>query len=407
MHARWSARTQVPGWWAFPTVLVIGIVTRLALVPFGHGQDFVVWDKASAATLHGINIYAHHPNYPAGPFAYLPLFLYLELPFRWLALHLGWSFLVLGKIPILAADVAVAWLVRDEVARRGASLRVQAVAAAAFFLNPLVLYNGAWYGRFDSLTCALLLYALRLFQRHGAASRSAVGWYALAVAAKPFPGFALPGVLRAARGHRVRTAIIFVAVIAALCMPYLGTLHPFLHDVIGYDLAKTPQGVSWQTLLPRIVDAEDVHLTGQVLLTVFALGTLLLTTVRAVDRYVLLTIVLFLCCSKLVLDQYLTWPLPLLAITATCARGRSATWSAGLLVLLTTIGMFANATIDPFGRSPAAVDVALALACASYIAVVVHDTHRQQPIMVEVASRRLRQAGSAHHAADVEQEGSL
>jgi hypothetical protein len=289
-------------------------------MPLGHGQDFVVWDKASIATLHGINIYAHHPNYPAGPFSYLPFFLYLELPFRWLALHLGWSFTVLGKVPIVAADIAVAWLVADEVARRGASRRVQAAAAAAFFLNPLVLYNGAWYGRFDSLACALLLYALRLFGRHGAASRSAVGWYALAVAAKPFPGFALAGVLRAARGHRVRTAIVLIAVIGVLCLPYLDTLRPFLHDIVGYDLAKTPQALSWQTLLPRLVDREDVQLTGQILLALFGLGTLVLTTVRDLHRYVLLTMVLFLCCSKLVLDQYLTWPLPLLAITAAAGR---------------------------------------------------------------------------------------
>jgi len=32
------------------------------------------WDRASSATLRGINIYAHHPHYPHGAYAYFPLF---------------------------------------------------------------------------------------------------------------------------------------------------------------------------------------------------------------------------------------------------------------------------------------------------------------------------------------------
>ena len=61
-----------------------GLIARAVLIPITHGQDFVVWDLASTATLHGVNIYAHHPAYPGGPFAYFPVFLYLELPFQWL-----------------------------------------------------------------------------------------------------------------------------------------------------------------------------------------------------------------------------------------------------------------------------------------------------------------------------------
>ena len=48
-----------------------------------------MWDAASAATLHGMDIYAHHPAYPGGPYAYFPVFLYVELPFQWLAQHTG------------------------------------------------------------------------------------------------------------------------------------------------------------------------------------------------------------------------------------------------------------------------------------------------------------------------------
>jgi len=68
-------------------VIALGIVVRAILLPLTHGRDFIVWDLASAATLHGSNVYAHHPHYPGGPYAYFPLFLYLELPAQWIAVH--------------------------------------------------------------------------------------------------------------------------------------------------------------------------------------------------------------------------------------------------------------------------------------------------------------------------------
>jgi hypothetical protein len=367
--------------WAVTAVFAVGIVVRFALLRSGPGQDFVVWDKATEATLRGANIYAHHPGYPGGPFAYLPLFLYVELPFRWLALETHSNFTVWGKVPILAGDLLTAWLIADEVARRGGSRRAQAVGAAAFLLNPLVLYNGAWYGRFDSLACALLLGALRAFRRHGAGVSGGVGWYALAVAAKTFPGFAVAGVLRAARGHRTRAVLLLAGIIALLSLPYLDTLHAYTRDIVFYDAGKTPQALSWQTLLLPVLSADHVRLLGYVLLAVFAVATVLLSRIADLDRYVLVIIVLFLCCSKVVLDQYLTWPLPWLAIMAVTARGRPAASSAALFGVLTTIGMLANATIDPFGRSPAVVDILLAVACAAYVAAIVHDSPRREAIV--------------------------
>src|SRR5579884_2221475 len=79
----------IRGWvvrhWAMVTVCLAGLAVRAALVPLGHGQDFVVWRLASTWTLRGVNIYAHHPAYPGGPYAYFPLFLAIEVPLRWLS----------------------------------------------------------------------------------------------------------------------------------------------------------------------------------------------------------------------------------------------------------------------------------------------------------------------------------
>ncbi len=150
------------------TVIALGTVVRLWLIPRANGNDFIVWDLATRATLAGRNIYAHHPaGYPGGPFAYLPLFLYAELPFQWLAIHLGLPFRILGKMPMLAADITVAVAIAAELRRRGQSERIQAFGAALWFWNPLLIYNSAYYGRFDSVCVALLFAALVLRNRAG------------------------------------------------------------------------------------------------------------------------------------------------------------------------------------------------------------------------------------------------
>jgi Gpi18-like mannosyltransferase len=192
-------------------LLVAGIAVRIALVPITRGQDFDVWDLASTATLQGIDIYAHHPAYPGGPYAYFPLFLYLELPFQWLAERTGISFTVLGKVPILAGDIACALVLAGELRDRTASNRAVLLGTSLFFLNPLVLYNGAYYGRFEAVALALLLFAVRVLRKR---KRSAGLWYGLAVAAKTFPVFVLPGIVRDARGRRLWIAITLMTALS-------------------------------------------------------------------------------------------------------------------------------------------------------------------------------------------------
>ncbi len=100
-------------------MLAAGLVVRAILVPITHGPDFAVWDLASRATLDGVNVYAHHPAYTGGPYTYLPLFLYIELPFQWIAMHTGVPFTILGKLPIVAADLAATLLIAVELRRTG------------------------------------------------------------------------------------------------------------------------------------------------------------------------------------------------------------------------------------------------------------------------------------------------
>lgn len=354
-------------------VVMLGLAVRAVLLPRGHGQDFTVWDQAAAATLRGTNIYAHHPAYPGGPYAYLPLFLYVELPMYWLAVHAHLAFTVLGKLPIVAADVACAVLVDDAAEAAGASRGAATTAAAAFFLNPLVLYNSAYYGRFDTLACALLLLAVRALGRTRQAPLRSAAWYALAIAAKTFPAFAAAGMLRAAPRGRVRATVIVAAVLAVLTLPYLRAVHPLLQDVLGYNAEKVPQGLSWQTVLVTRFDAEDVQQAGTVLFAVFAAATVWLTRIRRLEIYILATLLLFLCVNKVVLEQYLVWPLAWLAIAGAGGAAHRRVASAVVLAVLTFIGCVDNESFHPYGRSSLPLAALLVAASLGYIAVVVSD----------------------------------
>ena len=88
-----------------------------------------------------------------------------------------------------------------------------------------------------------------------------------------------------------------------------------------------------------------------------------------------MTLVAFLLFSKVVLEQYLIWPLPFLLVVAagTGAAALAAT-SLGLVALLTTIGMLDNANYHPL--EPSAV-VPYSLAAICLIGLVVCATLRR------------------------------
>jgi hypothetical protein len=345
-------------------VLVVGVVVRAILVPITHGPDFTVWDLASRATLDGVNVYAHHPAYTGGPYSYFPLFLYIELPMQWLALHTGVPFTILGKLPIVAADLAATLLIVGELSRHQAGERAQAIGAALFFLNPLVLYNGAFYGRFDSVAVAFLMLAVVL--RHAKPAR---GWrfalaYSLAVAAKTFPIFLLPRVLGRERAGTVRVLLTVGVVLFAISAPYvIASPTAFATDLL-YSADKLSGGLSWQVVLHGLPAALQVDI-GDVLLGVFVAAAIALAFVEDFTVAGAAVMVLFLLLSKQVIEQYLLWPLPFLVLIAVGRRSRPA-WM--LVAELTMAGMLVNAHFHPFGVQPVAINVLFAIAVAVTLA---------------------------------------
>lgn len=338
-------------------VLLAGLAVRAILVPITHGQDFEVWDLASRATLDGVNVYAHHPAYPGGPYSYLPLFLLVEVPMQWLALHSGVPFGVLGKLPIVAADLACGALLAGHVRRQRGGETAAALAAALFVLNPLVLYNSAFYGRFDSVGLALLLLALRAHQRGGFDGR--FGWlYWLAVAAKTFPVFILPALLRRGRATATRLLVTGAVVVGGLAVPFMvGSPRAFVGDLL-YNGDKLAGSLSWQILLRGLLSTHLQLVVADALLAGFAIAVLVLVDATDLVACCAVVLCLFLVCSKVLIEQYLTWPMPFLALLVVERGSRRA---ALLLGVLTAVGMAVNPYWHPFGREPGLIDAGLAL----------------------------------------------
>jgi hypothetical protein len=347
-------------------VFALGLALRALLLPLTHGQDFVVWNLASRYTLAGINVYAHHPHYPGGPYTYFPLFLYLELPFQWLTLHTGVSFTVLGKLPIMAGDLLAAALIAAHLGQRSHGDGVRALGSGLYFLNPLVLYNSAFYGRFDALCVGLFLLALRSYDAGQPRSWRFPILYAYAVAAKTYPVFLLPWLLLRERARRRRVVIALVLVLGGLSLPYLLTsLGRFFSDIVLYNGRKLPGNLSWQIVLleHHYLSPHGARLLTYALLALFAVALFLFTWLD-LHTYCLVAILLFIVLSKVVIEQYFLWPMPFL-IVAALDRRSWASW--GLLILLSVTGMLINPYVHPWTERVPAANVAIALCILVYV----------------------------------------
>jgi len=297
---------------------------------------------------------------------------------------------VLGKLPVVLGDVVTALALAGVLRRAGLREGACALGAALFFLNPLVLYNGAFYGRFDSLCLAALLLAWRYLERpHGRGGWLAL-WYALGVTLKTFPIFLLPYLLvRAGWRRGLPAALAAVALPLVVSLPYLlDNARRFIYIVFIYDSSKGPRQFSWQfALLDLGLPERAATIVSYGLLALFALGLLLPLLPRRgwgpTDSrgeapspyrhmndpyaYAAVAYVLFLLFSKVVYEQYFLWPLPFLAVLILRERDRMA---ALLLVVLSVTGLLANTWIHPFGYRPGPalwLNALIAAAAASFV----------------------------------------
>jgi glycosyl transferase family 87 len=300
-------------------------------------------------------------------------------------MHTGMAFAVLGKLPIVAADAVVALLIVDHLVRRGHSDAAIATGAGLFFLNPLVLFNGAFYGRFDSVAVALLLLVLWVYRREGGRTWGFGTIFALSVAAKTFPIFLLPWFLRRGRCDRVRLCVALVAVLGVLSAPYLLTSPvEILRDLAVYNGSKLPGDLSWQRGLLDVASPETVRLLTYALLVAFAVALVALVRLEDVIVYAAVAILLFLVTSKVIIEQYFLWPMPFLIVIAVDRASRQALFT---LILMTIVGLLTNSYFDPLRPVELGVDAVLAAALgAQVIQLVRADMGMRAPLRRKLAA---------------------
>jgi len=228
-------------------LLSIGMQLALALV-FGHSFDtrvfmatgFLVGTGENPYAAHDLSAVFHHARFEdVGGVGYPPPWplvaglLYLvsyavvpDLLLYNLAL----------KLPVIAANVGLAYLVAAMLKELGASPAVARRAWILMLFNPVLLYFGAAWGQIDAIAAALAVWALTLLWARRAGASAAV--LALSVCLKPIALPVIPVALLCSwwqgRWHALRYAGVLAAVaIGALVVPFVlpgWDPWPILHD---------------------------------------------------------------------------------------------------------------------------------------------------------------------------------
>jgi hypothetical protein len=334
--------------------IVAALALRVALLPLGHWWDLTVDYNVFIDIAHGRSPYdtfrsltniaqsAHWwPFYEY--YAYPPAPLYIYWPFAHLFawLHpaatnyfpiqrsfampsLPWDFYLWFKLPIWAADFAIAAV----LARLTGTVRM----FGAYLLNPFVLLvSGAW--TFDALmVLALVLgvYWLQKGQHWRAGAALAVGTMIKFVPLIVLPVFALYLIKRQ---RSARDLIALIGSFVVVCIVLVGPFADGIRYVLGFQSARNGGGMNWEPLVSQlsILNAPAGSYATAAAIGAFGTPALVIALLivygycfiaeMPLSRMVLLTLVTYFVATKLVNEQYVLAALPFTLIEAHRLRG--------------------------------------------------------------------------------------
>lgn len=212
-------------------LLLVALLVRLAGV--------LLADRMVADVLRYHKIASHvldvswNPYEAARLYPYPPLWIVFEVGAEWLARALGGGFPILVKIPVVAADLGIVWL----LARVGRSKAGPSglLAAWIYALHPVALLVTGFHGQFDSLAVFAVLLA---FVLHDARRRDASALaLALGIATKSFPVLLLPFFMLVQPDLRKATRFLLLATVpvGVLLLPFALANAPALQrELFGY-----------------------------------------------------------------------------------------------------------------------------------------------------------------------------
>jgi hypothetical protein len=242
-------------------VLALSVGLQLALgLLFGHANDTRVFMATGYLVAHGLDPYValnlsrvfHHPGFSVIKSVGYPPPWPLLAGLVYAGLHAAsGSFLLYNlalKLPVIAADVGLAYLAAAILRRRGASPAVCRWAWMFLLLNPFLLYVGAAWGEIDAIVALLALAALWVLGERPLGRWRLEGSALLLALAVCFKPTALPllaaAVLWLAGGSILRAARYAAVCLAGVAFFYLG---PFF--VFGWSRAPFTQRLNAHMVL--------------------------------------------------------------------------------------------------------------------------------------------------------------
>lgn len=315
-------------------ILLACIIRLVIMLRLGGINDAFLYLKTTDELLIGnhfdmyriefCNYTPQYMNYQEDPGAiwkanatYPPLFFLLFAPLLWLAKFFGPErvpnlFFVM-KLPLFIADFLCAWLVYKIVKERW-GLQKGRMALTIWLLNPLVIWNSAVSGHFESLILVFLLLTYRNLNSWLKASL----FLSLALLTKHTAIiFLLPLIFLPVTRYSLKEKIFFLSVTGII---FVGIMAPFYFT--------TPQAVE-NALFGAIRDRPPILFTpwiftypsqilrynGQIVLLGVALTTFLMRKERDIMKIFLALTLAMLILSKVITSHYYV-PLILFSILA-------------------------------------------------------------------------------------------
>jgi hypothetical protein len=360
-------------------LIAAGTVVRLILAVTTKGQGYDMHSlEVVRRTLadYGLHVYGHvnegglHWPYGSGFFPFVALA-------GELAGGSSTAFHALVRVPSIAADAALAWLVQDYLRGRGAHDNARLGAAAVVALGPVFVAISGFHGQIDSLAILPAAAALVVWERMDGERRALFAGALIGVggAIKTVPLLMVLALAPTSRSWRelAGLAVSAVAVPLIVVAPFLATTpHDVLRVLRGYHGYPGQGGLSLavqpKLALPWLkgLHAAPVHYSQLTQHIFFHAGLVIDAVVVAVAAFLvryrpppaLAATVLWLAVLALApgfFFQYLIWGLPFFVMAG-------YTRSAGLLQLASLPPMLMY-YLAPWGSNgPAYVFIAIQLA---------------------------------------------
>lgn len=252
--------TQARVWWAL-AVAAIALRLAIALTAGGNGDIDHAAEIARLLRFQPLEVYANQGSDSSWPYltGYFPLLWIEGLVGN--AAHL--PFALLQRLPVIAANIGLAWLLDRHLGRTGARQRTRLLVAAILLFGPLPLLESAWHGQIDTVAALLAVGGFLAWERSPPRHRAEIagGLLGAAIAVKTVPGIAVLALMPHAVNRRELAILVSATVAVPLLLAAPWLLHDF--DALRFRVSsyRGIQGVGGLSLIAQPHSAE-IWLTG-------------------------------------------------------------------------------------------------------------------------------------------------